>query len=129
MISVHADYTIRIQLQKTKSDVDDVINVEDLPDSCWNTELEINRDNTPDILEYQPGELICASTLCFEAKQKTSLAMDSTHGNLSTPSSSESSVSGIALAIQNSTISIIRCKCIHMYGIYVGECRRLLVFS
>ena len=41
-----------------------------------------------------PSEVISASTLCFEAKKKTSLPLDTIQVNVSTPSSSESSDSG-----------------------------------
>lgn len=74
----------------------DTISEDDLPEY-----LKLGSSSSRDVdslhsddLEYQADGIISPSTLCSEAKKKTSLPIDGMQTNLSTPSTSETSVSG-----------------------------------
>lgn len=56
--------------------------------------MSTSRDSYSVQSDNQPNGVIGPSTLCNEARKKTSLPMESIQTNLSTPSTSETSVSG-----------------------------------
>lgn len=88
MLNIYAK--IRIQLNE-----DDAMKNEKLSKSLWNTVF--TNKNIPtihsDTLECLPNGTISASRHCCAAKKQTSLSLKNM-GNLSTPSSSDSSLSG-----------------------------------